>query len=116
MTMNDALANAARSRFASIENSIWYQAFSLQLPYSAISERSLPLRESRGLRMQGAGGRERRLQLAPCIPHPLSCILFGSPGDAFIPLAGISQKMGLVPKLDQSHTDLIADYLDAKPE
>jgi hypothetical protein len=31
-------------------------------------------------------------------------------------LAGISQKLGLDPKLDQSRTDRPADYWDAKPE
>jgi len=43
MTINAALARSAGRQFASIENSIWYQARSLQPPYSAISRQFRPL-------------------------------------------------------------------------
>jgi hypothetical protein len=47
---------------------------------------------------------------APCIPYPESF------HRAAIVLAGISKKLRLDPKIDQSHTDRAADYWDAKPE
>ena len=71
-------------------------------PYSAIS-RSISATRSEGCRMQDAGSRVSTSNAFPCPQHPASCIL--TPCGAAIALARLSQKLRVVPKLDQSLTD-----------